>query len=95
MLLKKVNIRRYGKKAYVQLENNRWLRRDGIVALVDLDKSTISRVTKNFLRCREKEGTVMISSMGLPKSFIVYDDGMREQVHLSVFLPESLKKRIS
>lgn len=77
----------------MRLENNRWLRTEGIVAIVDLDRSTISRVTKKFIREKEKQGLVMTASVGLPKSFVVYDDGRKEQIHLSLFSPEVLKGR--
>ena len=91
--MKRTNIKRYGKRAYLQIENGRWLRRDGIVAIVDLDKSTIARRTREFLSGKEKEGLLTVASSGLPKSFIVYDDGRKEQVFLSVFSPDVLKKR--
>lgn len=76
------------------LENNRWVKREGIVAIVDLDKSTISHVTRKFLKKREDEGRLMTSSTGIPKSFLVYDDGLREEARLSVFSPDVLKKRM-
>ena len=91
--MKKVNIRRYGERAYTQIENNRWLRSGGILAIVDLDKSTVSKISRNFLSGKEKEGLVITASAGLPKSFIVYDDGRKEQIILSVFSPDILKKR--
>ena len=91
--MKKVNIRRYGEKAYIQIENSRWLRSGGILAIVDIDKSTISKISRNFLAGKEKQGLLTTASMGLPKSFIVYDDGRKEQVILSVFSPDILKKR--
>ena len=43
---------------------------------------------------REKEGMVTTVSYGLPKSFIVYEDGRKEQIYLSVFAPEVLKRRL-
>ena len=91
--MKRANIRRYGERAYLQIENGRWLRKDGIVAIVDLDKSTIARQTRIFLEKKEKEGLLTVASAGLPKSFIVYDDGRKEQVFLSVFSPDVLRNR--
>ena len=77
----------------MQIENNRFIRTEGLVAIVDLDKSTISRVTRKFLEKREKEGLLTVASQGLPKSFLLYDDGQKEQTYLSVFSPEVLRQR--
>ena len=76
------------------LENSRWLRRDGIIAVVDLDKSCYSRVTRDFLRQREKDGRLIVASSGLPKSFLVYDDGQREESYLSALGTDALRGRI-
>ena len=78
----------------MQLENNRWLRKNGIVALIDLDKSCYSRTTRAFLRRRENDGRLIVASSGLPKSFIVYDDGRREESYLSALGVDALRKRI-
>ena len=92
--MKTVSIRRYGKRAYVPLENNRWVRKNGILALIDLDRACYSRVTRRFLSVREKDGRLIVASSGLPKSFVVYDDGAREESYLSSLGVEALKGRI-
>ena len=92
--MKTVDIRTYGKRAFTLLENSRWVRKDGIVAIIDLDRSCYSRVTRDFLARREKDGRLIVASDGLPKSFIVYDDGIREESYLSVFGAEAIKKRV-
>lgn len=77
----------------MQIENNRFIRTEGLIAIVDLDKSTISRVTRKFLEKKEKDGLLTVASQGLPKSFLLYDDGQKEQIYLSVFSPEVLRQR--
>ena len=77
----------------MQIENNRFIRTEGLIAIVDLDKSTISRVTRKFLEKKEKDGLLTVASQGLPKSFLLYDDGQKEQTYLSVFSPEVLRQR--
>ena len=91
--MKTVNIRRYGKKAYIQLENNRWIRKDGVLAIVDFDRACYARVSRAFLSQRERDGRLIVASDGLPKSFVVYDDGHREESYLSVFNVDSIKRR--
>ena len=92
--MKKVQMRKYGGKAYIRLENNRWLRRGGILAIIDLDKSCYAKVTRDFLSRREKDGRLIVASGGLPKSFIVYDDTRKEESYLSAFGVETLRGRI-
>ena len=92
--MKRINIRRYGEKQYIQLENSRWMRKSGIVAIIDLDKSCYGKITRKFLSQREKDGRLIVASDGLPKSFVVYDDGRREESYLSVFGVDALKKRV-
>lgn len=91
--MKTVAIRRYGDRAYVKLENHRFIRKSGIVAIVDLDRSCYSRVTRNFLSCREKSGRLIVASDGLPRSFVIYDDGLREESYLSALSVETLRAR--
>ena len=91
--MKTVNIRRYGKRAFIQLENNRWVRKDGVLAIVDFDRACYARVSRRFLSDREKDGRLIVASDGLPKSFVVYDDGQREESYLSVFNVDSIKRR--
>ena len=92
--MKLIRINRYGEKQYIQLENNRFVRKSGVVAIVDFDKSCYSRVTREFLSRREKDGRLIVASDGLPKSFVVYDDGKREESYLSVFGVDALRKRV-
>ncbi len=92
--MKKEDIKQYGKKkAYFPIENNRFVRTEGLIGIFDLDKTTISSVTRNFLKKAEKNGTVTTASMGLPKSFLLFDNGREEKIYLSVFSVVALEKR--
>ena len=54
-----------------------------IVGVFDLDNSTISRHTRDFLSRAQKEGRVVNVSMELPKSFVVCEKNGRETVYIS------------
>ena len=95
--MKRVSIKRFaekGKDPYVQLENSRFVKKEGLIGIFDLDQSTYTATTKRFLAKAEKEGKVSTLSLGLPKSFLVYDDGMKEQVYLSVFGRNVIQSRV-
>ena len=42
-----------------------------IVGIFDMDTSTVSRVTKNFLNTSQKKGEVENTTTEIPKSFII------------------------
>ncbi len=67
---------------YVNLGNNKSVRRCDIVAIFDLDSSTVSVHTRNFLSRAQAHGRVKALGYELPKSFVVMRD---ETVYLSPF----------
>jgi len=75
---------------FVQVSKERFLRKRDIVGVFDLDTSTVSGVTKNFLSGAEKGGrTFGIGS--LPRSFVL-DSGGR--VYFSANMTEHIKNSV-
>ena len=66
-----------------------------IVGVFDLDNSTISRHTRDFLPWALKEGRVVNVSMELPKSFVVCEKNGRETVYISQISTATLLRRAS
>ena len=66
-----------------------------IVGVFDLDNSTISRHTRDFLSRAQKEGRVVNVSMELPKSFVVCEKNGRETVYISQISTSTLLRRAS
>ena len=66
-----------------------------IVGVFDLDNSTISRHTRDFLSRAQKEGRVVNVSMELPKSFVVCEKNGRETVYISQMSAATLLRRAS
>ena len=95
--MKKVSIKKFaeGENPFLPLENNRFIKKEGVIGIFDLDKSTYTAVSRGFLKRAEKEGRVSTLSAGLPKSFILYDDGIKEQVYLSVFGRSVIENRMN
>lgn len=65
-----------------------------IIGIFDLDNTTVSRITRDYLSNMEKKGAVVTVSDELPKSFVVTrgSDG-RETVYLSQISSATLRKR--
>ena len=69
---------------------------DDIVGIFDLDTSTISKFTRDYLRRAEQRGDVVSVTTELPKTFVVCRDERRasgRRVYLSQISSATLLKR--
>ncbi len=79
---------------YLHLGQEVVVRRRDIVGVFDMDNTTISPHTRDFLKQAEKEGRVEYVSYDLPKSFTVCAAGKGDtRVYVSQIAPATLKKR--
>ena len=67
-----------------------------ILGIFDLDTSTVSKATRDYLTTAEKEGRVVNVSFELPKSFVVCADkkNSKTKVYISPISSSTLKMRI-
>ncbi len=78
---------------YLHLGQDTVVRTDRIIGLFDMDNSTVSRHTREFLSKAQKEGRVVNVSMELPKSFVVCLENGIETVYISQMSPATLLRR--
>ena len=79
---------------YLHLGQEVVVRRRDIIGVFDMDNTTISPHTRDFLKHAEKEGRVEYVSYDLPKSFTVCAEaGKPARVYVSQIAPATLKKR--
>ncbi|MBQ4105898.1 MAG: DUF370 domain-containing protein [Clostridia bacterium] len=67
-----------------------------IVGIYDMDTSTVSKWSREYLNQAEKEGRVVnVSFFDLPKSFIICksDRGLKEIVYISPLSSQTLLRR--
>lgn len=64
-----------------------------IVAVCDLDTSTVSKRTRDFLSSATKKGQVVNVSSELPKSFVIVNKDGKTTVYISQLLSSTLVKR--
>lgn len=63
-----------------------------IVGIFDLDNSTVSKITRDFLNKKEKnKQTTVVLGEDLPKSFILTEN---DEVIISQIAPATAKKRL-
>ena len=81
---------------YLHLGQEVVVRRQDIVGVFDMDNTTISPHTREFLTRAEKEGRLTYVSYDLPRSFTVCAPKNRrgaDTVYVSQIAPATLKKR--
>ncbi len=64
-----------------------------ILGIFDMDTSTVSKPTRDFLSLSEKQGNVINVSYELPKSFVVCNENGSLKVYISQISPMTLQKR--
>ncbi len=79
---------------YLHLGQDTVVNMDEIVGIFDLDTSTVSKATRDYLAKAEKDGLVFNVSFDLPKSFIVCrNKENKTQVYISPISSSTLLKR--
>ena len=95
--MKKAAIRRYnrsGGAVYLNIGGDRSVPCAGILGIFDFDLATLSPASRQFLRESQKRGQVITVSESLPKSFLIWEDGIAEQVYISPFTAAALRGRL-
>ncbi|ACL74393.1 extracellular matrix regulator RemB [Ruminiclostridium cellulolyticum] len=64
-----------------------------VIAIMDIDTTTISKDTREFLKVAEEEGFVKSISEDLPKSFIITETDKKSKIYLSPISSVTLQKR--
>ncbi|MBQ7761790.1 MAG: DUF370 domain-containing protein [Clostridia bacterium] len=73
---------------YLHIGENKVLLKNEIVGIFDLDFSTVSVNTRNYLNSAQKEGRVIALGYNLPKSFILTRD---DKIYLSPLNVQAIK----
>ncbi len=78
---------------YLHLGNDVVVRKDEVIAVFDMDNTTISKHSRKFLTEAEKAGAVIDITDDLPKSYIVTGFGDEIRVFISSVSSKTLYKR--
>lgn len=78
---------------YLHLGENVVVNSKCIVAIIDLENSTVSNLTKNFLKNAQNSGIVKNVSYELPKSAIICEKKGVQEVFISQISTTTLQKR--
>ena len=78
---------------YLSIGNDMAVRDSSIIGIFDLDNTSTSKRTRDFLQKAEKEGQV-IPCDDLPKSFVLTVEYGIAQVHLTSLSSSTLDRRL-
>ena len=78
---------------YLSIGNDMAVREASIIGIFDLDNTSISKRTREFLNKAEKEGQV-IPCDDLPKSFVLTAEYGLSRIHLTSLASATLEKRL-
>ena len=76
---------------YINFGHGVFVRQEEVIGVFDLDKSTVSKHTREFLNKAEKDGKIVAAFDDIPNSFILTND----KVYLTYASTQTLKKRAS
>ena len=79
---------------YLHLGNETVIKTDDIIGIFDLDTSTVSKHTRDYLSLCEKNKEAVTVSNELPKSFILCDDSKGQRVYICQLSSKTIQKRL-
>ncbi|MBR5506693.1 MAG: DUF370 domain-containing protein [Clostridia bacterium] len=79
---------------YIHLGGNIEVRKKTIVAIFDLDNTSTSKITKEFLNKASKKNVVInVSEEDLPRSYILTEEKGKQTLYISPISSQTLSKR--
>lgn len=78
---------------FLHLGNDAVVNTTDIVAIFDMDNTTVSKNSRKFLAQAQKNGQVVDTSEDLPKSYIVANTNGKTKVYISSVSSQTLLKR--
>ena len=80
---------------YLYLGENTVINTAQILGIFDLDNTTISPITREYLAEAQQKNRVLEVSYELPKSFVICQEDNEITVYLSQISPATLEKRLN
>ena len=78
---------------YLNIGNDMAVRERSIIGIFDLDNTSTSRRTRQFLEKCEKEGQ-LVPCDDLPKAFVLTAEYGKDRVYLTALSSQTLEKRL-
>ena len=80
---------------YLHLDTNTVIRTREIVAILDIENSSVSKITREFFAAAQSRGEIIyLSGTELPKSFLLCESDGVGRVYVSNLAPSTLRRRV-
>ena len=79
---------------YIAIGEDFAVRDRNIIGIFDLDNTTTSIKTRDFLKRAENEGQVLSVTQDIPKAFVLTQEYGMDRVFLTQFSSQTLEKRM-
>lgn len=79
---------------YIAIGGDMAVRESSILGIFDLDNTTYSRHTRNFLKNAEENGMVISVTDDLPKAFVLTEEFGLDRIYLTQFNAATVEKRL-
>ena len=79
---------------YLHLGEKTVIKTSDIRGIFDLDNTTVSKNTREYLSQAQKSGDIINVSYELPKSFIVCEENDKKRIYISQLSSQTLYRRI-
>ena len=78
---------------FLHIGSGKSIKKRDIIGFFDLDTSTVSKISRDFIGKKEKEGKIWYSDGDLPRSFILIGNEDFEGIELSRISTAGLRAR--
>lgn len=78
---------------YLHLGADSLVRHKDIIAVIDMDKSTVSKTTRDYLTRAQKSGEIINVSEDLPRSFVICGKRGKQSVYITQISSQTLYRR--
>ena len=78
---------------FLHIGEGKILNKKEIVGIFDLETTSVSKKTREFLRINEKKGNVEYISTEIPKTYIITDSKLKKKVLVTQISSQTLQKR--
>ncbi len=80
---------------YVHIGNGKTLLSRNIIGIFDIENTSVSKITKEYLAMSGKRKAAESVSYDMPKSFVTASEKGKEKVYISPVSAATIKKRIN
>lgn len=78
---------------FLHIGEGKVLNKKDIIGIFDLETTSISKKTREFLRINEKKGNLEYISTEIPKTYIITDSKLKKKVLVTQISSQTLQRR--